>query len=89
MYFNGSLMKTGARARLVFVSPLGVRLKYLIRIHFPISNNVVEYEVLINGLHIAIHLGIRQLDVHGDSQLVIDQVMKGSSCHDPKMIVYC
>jgi hypothetical protein len=27
--------------------------------------------------------------VHGDSQLVIDQVMKESSYHDPKMVAYC
>jgi hypothetical protein len=54
MYFDGSLMKTGVGAGLVFVSPLSVHLKHLIRIHFPISNNVVEYEVLVNGLHIAI-----------------------------------
>jgi hypothetical protein len=31
-----------------------VHLKYLIRIHFPVSNNVAKYEALINGLHIAI-----------------------------------
>jgi hypothetical protein len=49
MYFDGSLMKTGARAGLVFVLPLGVHLKYLIQIHFPISNNMAEYEALING----------------------------------------
>jgi hypothetical protein len=30
MYFDGSLMKTGVGARLVFVLPLGVHLKYLI-----------------------------------------------------------
>jgi ribonuclease HI len=60
-------MKTGAGAGLVFVSPLGVHLKHLIQIHFPISNNVVEYEVLVNGLHIAIQLRIRRLDVRGDS----------------------
>jgi ribonuclease HI len=89
MYFDGSLMKTGAGAGLVFVSPLGVHLKYLIRIHFPISNNVAEYEALVNGLHIAIQLGIRRLDVRDDSQLVINQVMKESSCHDPKMVAYC
>jgi hypothetical protein len=27
MYFNGSLMKSGARAGLVFVSPIGVRMR--------------------------------------------------------------
>jgi len=48
---------------LVFVSSLGVRMKYKVRIHFPASNNVAKYEALINGLHIAIELGIRRLDV--------------------------
>ena len=42
---------------------------------------------LINGLRIAIELGIRRLDVRGDSQLVIDQVMKESSCHNSKMAI--
>jgi hypothetical protein len=54
MYFDGSLMKTGAKAGLVFVSPLGIHLKYLIQIHFPISKTVVEYEALVSDLHIAI-----------------------------------
>jgi hypothetical protein len=27
--------------------------------------------------------------VRGDSQLVIDQVMKNASCHDDKMEAYC
>ena len=50
MYFDGSLMKKGAGVGLVFVSPLGVRMRYMVRLHFPSSNNVAEYEVLINGL---------------------------------------
>ena len=89
MYFDGSLMKNGAGARLVFVSPLGVRMRYMVRLHFPSSNNVAEYEALINGLRIAIELGIRRLDIRGDSQLVVNQVMKESSCHDAKMAAYC
>jgi ribonuclease HI len=40
-------------------------------------------------LRIAIELRVRHLNVRGDSQLVIDQVMKDSSCHDPKMEAYC
>jgi len=72
MYFDGSLMKTGAGAGLLFISPLGVHMRYVIRIHFAASNNVAEYEALVNGLKIAIELGVRRLDVRGDSQLVID-----------------
>ena len=88
MYFNGSLMKKGAGAGLVFVSPLGVHMRYMVQLHFPSSNNTTEYEVLINGLRIAVELGIRRLDVRGDNQLVVNQVMKESSCHDAKMEAY-
>ena len=63
MYFDGSLMKTGAEAGLLFISPLGVHMRYVIRIHFVASNNVAEYEALVNGLKIAIELGVQRLDV--------------------------
>jgi ribonuclease HI len=89
MFFDGSLMKTGAGAGLLFISPLGKHLRYALRPHFPASNNVAEYEALVNGLRIAIELGVRRLDARGDSQLVIDQVMKNSHCRDPKMEAYC
>jgi ribonuclease HI len=89
MFFDGSLMKIGAGAGLLFISPLGKHLRYMMRLHFPTSNNVAEYEALVNGLHIAIELGVRRLDAHDDSQLVIDQVMKNSHCRDPKMEAYC
>jgi ribonuclease HI len=70
----------------LFTPPLG---DYQLRLHFPASNNVAEYEALVNGLRIAIELGVRCLDTRGDSQLVIDQVMKNSHCRDPKMEAYC
>src|SRR5688572_21567072 len=89
MFFDGSLMKTGAGAGLLFISPLGKHLRYVLRLHFSASNNVAEYEALVNGLHIAIEQGVRRLDARGDSQLVIDQVMKNSHCRDPKMEAYC
>jgi hypothetical protein len=50
---------------------------------------MAEYETLVNGLRIAIELGVRRLDARGDSQLVIDQVMNNSHCHDRKMEAYC
>jgi ribonuclease HI len=89
MYFDGSLMKIGADASLLFVSPLGKHLRYVIRLHFPASNNVAEYEALVNGLRIAIELGVLRLDARGDSQLVIDQVMENSHCRDRRMEAYC
>jgi hypothetical protein len=61
----------------------------VLRLHFLASNNVAEYEALVNGLRIAIELGVRCLDARGDSQLVINQVMKNSHCRDQKMEAYC
>ena len=72
MYFDGSVMKTGAGAGLLFISPLGEHMRYVIRLHFPASNNMAEYEALLGGLRIAIELGVKRLDARGDSQLVVD-----------------
>ena len=50
MYFDGSVMKTGAGTGLLFISPLGVHMRYVIRLHFPMSNDMAEYEALLGGL---------------------------------------
>jgi hypothetical protein len=84
LYIDGSVMKTGAGAGLLFISPFGEHMRYAVRLHFPTSNNMAEYEALLCGLKIAIETGIKRLDVRGDSQLVIDQVMKNASCHDDR-----
>jgi ribonuclease HI len=82
-------MNTGAGAGLLFISPLEEHMRYVVRLHFPASNNMAEYKALIYGLRITIETCIKCLDVRGDSQLVIDQVMKNASCHDDKMEAYC
>ena len=89
MYFDGSVMAPDLGARVVLISPDGSRLCYTTCLHFSTSNNVVEYEALINGLRIAIELGTTWLYVSGDSELVIDQVTKESSCKNPLMAAYC
>jgi hypothetical protein len=66
MYFDGSLMKTGAGAGLLFISPLGEHVRYVLRLHFSVSNNMAEYKALVNGLRIAVELGVRRLDARGD-----------------------
>src|SRR5438128_6171841 len=89
MYFDSSLMIEGAGADIMLISPTGERLKYVLQIYFPTSNNAAEYEALLHGLRITISLGIRRLAVHGDSELVINQVQKEYSCTSTKMSAYC
>ena len=49
----------------------------------------MEYKALINRLRIAIELGATRFYVRGDSELVVDQVMKESSRKSPLMPAYC
>lgn len=82
-------MGMGTRVGVILVSPEGNRLRYAIRIYFSASNNVAEYEGLINGLRIAVKLGATRLLVYGDSKLVVDQTMKEANCNNPLMEAYC
>jgi hypothetical protein len=50
LYFDGSVMKIGAGAGLLFISPLEEHMRYAMRLHFPASNNMAEYEALLYDL---------------------------------------
>ena len=69
--------------------PEGCKFRYAVRLHFPSSNNIAEYEALISGLRIAIDIGVTRLYVYGDSKLEVNQVMKNSNCESPLMDAYC
>ena len=55
----------------VLIDPNGDQLKYMVHLEFKAPNNLAEYEALIFGLTQALSLGVRQLLVKGDSQLII------------------
>ena len=60
-------MGPGAGAGVVLVSPEGGKFQYAVRLHFPVSNNIAEYEALISVLRIAIDIGATRLYIYGDS----------------------
>jgi ribonuclease HI len=59
MYFDGSFTLNGAMGGVVLISPKGDRLLYVIRLHFRATNNVAEYEALVNNVCIASELGVQ------------------------------
>jgi ribonuclease HI len=59
MYFDGSFTLNGARGGVVLISPKGDRLLYVIRLHFRATNNVAEYEALVNNVAIASEIGVQ------------------------------
>jgi hypothetical protein len=50
MFFDGSLNIDGARAGVFFVSPNKDKICYVLRIHFPKSNNMAKYEPCLHGM---------------------------------------
>jgi hypothetical protein len=88
IYSDGSLKLDGGGAGVLFISPKGEQLKYVLQILWEISNNKAEYEALLHGLRLAISLGIKQLLVYGDSLLVIQQVNKEWDCNKETMDAY-
>jgi ribonuclease HI len=89
MYFDGSLKLDGGGARVLFISPRGEQLKYVLHILWEESNNEAEYEALLHGLCLVISLGIKRLLVYGDSLLVVQQVNKEWDCNKKTMDTYC
>jgi ribonuclease HI len=88
MYFDGSLKLDGGGTGVLFISPRGEQLKYVLQILWEVSNNEAEYEALLHGLRLAISLGIKRLLVYGDSLLVIQQVNKEWDCNKEMMDAY-
>ena len=88
MHFDGSKTKVGLGAGVVLTSPKRDQLKYVLQIHFVASNNVAEYEALIHGLKVAKEIGVRRIQCHGDSDLVVQQVSGTWDALDANMALY-
>ena len=50
MYFDGSLKLRGVASGVLFISPVGKQLKYVLQILWPATNNETEYKALLHGL---------------------------------------
>ena len=62
---------------MVIQTPEGDKIKYMIRLDFPTTNNEVEYEALVAGLDLAKVAGAENLIVHCDSQVNTSAEVKG------------
>ncbi|KAM1159864.1 hypothetical protein ACFX19_033555 [Malus domestica] len=88
LYVDGSSNQQGCGAGLVLTTPDKVAIKYALRFKFKASNNEAEYEALLAGLCLAKHLGVKQIDIFSDSQLVVNQVTNNFDAKDSSMAAY-
>ena len=88
MSFDGSIMKNGSGARVLFVSPHGYMIPKSYKLWFPCTKNTIKYEALTNRLKIAIEWRITKLHIYGDSQVIINQVNEDYLTKNEKIAPY-
>ncbi|RVW21924.1 Retrovirus-related Pol polyprotein from transposon 17.6 [Vitis vinifera] len=92
MYFDGAANHSGYDIGVLLISPHGDHIPRSIRLAFsdrhPATNNIVEYEACILGLETALELGIRQMGVFGDFNLVLRQIQGEWKTRDVKLRPY-
>ena len=62
--------------RVLLITPNGSHVPLAIKLNFKATNNIAEYEVCIVGVEALRELGVKEVEVFGDSTLVIAQAQK-------------
>ena len=77
---------------ILLISPQGDHIPISVRLtfsnHHRLTNNIVEYKACITGLKTALDLGVRELEIHGDSNLVIQHTQGIWRTRDEKLKPY-
>jgi ribonuclease HI len=88
MFFDGASSKEGACAGVIFVSPSQETIYLSYKLEFETTNNVAEYEALVLGLRVAKDMGIEELLVFGDVELIVHQIKNIYQTKHPRLISY-
>jgi ribonuclease HI len=73
----------------VLVTPGGEVRVLAIRLEFKCTNNQAEYEALVVGLEVLMAMKVKDVEVFGDSNLVVQQLGGESQYLDGKLNEYC
>jgi ribonuclease HI len=88
MFFDGASSSIGAGAGVVFKSPSQETISLSYKLEFEVTNNVAEYEALVLGLRAAKEMGIREIAVFGDAELIVQQVKNVYQAKHPRLKNY-
>jgi hypothetical protein len=88
LYFDGAVNAIGNEIGIVLVSPKGQQTPIAVKLGFDCTSNMTEYEACIVGLQAALEFGAHELEVFGDSLLIVLQTNGEWQARDPKLIPY-
>lgn len=88
LYIDGSNCLEGAGVGSILIDPQGNQHLMASWLEFACTNNMAEYESLLQGLKKAIDMKVKNLKVFGDSQIIVEQVRKRIHCNSPHLVRY-
>ncbi|XP_019258730.1 PREDICTED: uncharacterized protein LOC109236944 [Nicotiana attenuata] len=88
MFFDGSAHCNSAGAGVALISPERQVLPFSFVLGETCSNNAAEYQALIVGLEIALEMKILQLEIYGDSKLIINQLLRSYEVKKEDLLTY-
>ncbi|XP_059295480.1 uncharacterized protein LOC132048811 [Lycium ferocissimum] len=86
VYFDGAVNFKGSGIRAVLVSDWGQYYPVAAKLSFNCTNNMAKYEACILGLRLALDMDVKELQVIGDSDLLIHQVREEWATKNEKII---
>ncbi|XP_060183128.1 uncharacterized protein LOC132613091 [Lycium barbarum] len=86
VYFDGAVNFKGSGIGAVLVSDLGQYYPVATKLSFKCTNNMAEYEACVFGLRLALDMDVNDLQVIGDSNLLIHQVRGKWATKNEKII---
>jgi ribonuclease HI len=88
MFFDGASSDIGAGAGVVFKSPFQETISLPYKLEFEVTINVAEYEALVLGLRAAQEMGIREIAIFRDAELIVQQVKSVYQTRHPRLKSY-
>ena len=88
MYFDGATNQYGSGIGVLLISPKGTHIPFSSRLNFLATNNTTEYKACIMGLQATLGLGVRELEVYGDSTLIISQIQNKWKIKEERLMPY-
>ncbi|XP_070022994.1 uncharacterized protein [Nicotiana sylvestris] len=88
LFFDGDANMKGVGIGVVLIYEIGHHYPFTAQLHFYCTNNTAEYESCILGLRLAVDMGVQEVLVLGDSDLLVHQIQGEWETRDLKLISY-
>ena len=87
-YIDGAFNNKGSVGGLIVITPDKTEIGCALQFGFDATNNEIEYEALLAGFRLVQALGVKNLLIFSDSQLVVNQINCNYEVRDLNIIAY-